>query len=99
MAPKRIGRFVVVTTEHRGVFFGYLEAKNNHAPERVTLAHCQMCVSWSSSVRGVVGLASAGPNNECRVTDPATSAEIWKITGIFDCSDNAVSNWEAKPWK
>ncbi len=89
---------VVVTTEHRGVFFGYLTAENNQSPVSLSLYNCRMCVSWASSVRGVLGLAASGPNKHCRVTDAVPTSALWKITGIFQCTAEAAKAWEDAPW-
>lgn len=89
---------VVVTTEHRGVFFGYLTGDNNQSPVSVTLYQCRMCVSWQSSVRGVLGLAATGPNKQCRVSPAVPESVLWKITGVFTCTDDAAKAWEDAPW-
>lgn len=91
-------RAVVVTTEHRGVFFGYLLPEDNQAPEKVTLRGCRICVSWANSVHGVLGLAARGPCRESRVSPAAPSGEVWKITGVWDCTREAVAAWESEPW-
>src|SRR6185437_2017311 len=56
---------VVVTTEHRGVFFGYL--LEDKSPDRVILEDARMCVYWSAKVHGVLGLAATGPDKDSRV--------------------------------
>jgi hypothetical protein len=49
-----IGKHVVVTTEHRGVFAGTLESLED---KMVVLTGVRMCVYWSPETRGVTGLA------------------------------------------
>ena len=90
------GTPVVVTTEHRGVFFGYLHG-NRDAPD-VELRDAQMCVYWSASVRGVLGLAATGPDDKCRVTAPVPSITLHKVTAVMGASDEAVKAWLARPW-
>ena len=51
-------RAVLVTTEHRGVFFGY--AKDTRG-ETVDLRAGRNCLYWSADVKGFLGLASMGP--------------------------------------
>lgn len=41
---------VMVTTESKGVFFGYLEGEEG---ENVTLTNVRCCIFWSSAMRGV----------------------------------------------
>jgi hypothetical protein len=88
---------IVVTTEFRGVFFGYVEDEST-LPESVTLKDARNCVYWSSSVKGVLGLAAGGPNKDCRVGSKVPSLTVWKITGVAECSDVAVKAWESEPW-
>lgn len=87
---------VVVTTEHRGVFFGYLDG--NRDGQTVDLRDAQMCVYWSASVRGVLGLAATGPDARCRVTPPVPSITLHKVTAVMGVSDEAVKAWLAQPW-
>lgn len=90
-------RAVVVTTGFRGVFFGYVK-DDSKAPAEIELEGCRMCVAWSSSVRGVLGLAATGPNNSCRITAPSPDGKLYTITGIFEATPEAVIAWEAQPW-
>lgn len=50
---------LVVTTAHRGVFFGFAKPTEN---KTIRLRDAQMCVYWSADVKGVLGLASKGPS-------------------------------------
>ena len=88
---------VLVTTEKKGVFFGLLE-DDTKLPEAITLSECRMCVYWARSVRGVLGLAAAGPNEECRITRAAPQSTLYGITGVFACTPEAVKAWRAQPW-
>ncbi len=92
----KIGDHVVVTTEHRGVFFGRLA--EDKAPEFVSLSDARNCVYWNSSVKGVLGLAATGPDARCRIGPKVPGITLWKITGIFLCTDEAAKAWEAGPW-
>lgn len=98
MTPAKSKRAVVVTTEHRGVFFGYL---NGDGPDAkvVTITDAQMCVYWSADVHGVVGLAVTGPNKNCKVTQAAPSITLQGVTSIMDATDDAAAAWKARPWR
>lgn len=91
------GRAVVVTTQHRGVFFGYV--REDQSPAWIELDRCRMCVSWEASIRGVLGLASVGPSATCRISHDTPHGKIWNVTGVFDCTDAARDKWESAPWK
>lgn len=86
---------VVVTTEFRGVFFGYLESRNG---DLIVLNKARNCLYWSSDVKGFVGLAVTGPTSSCRVGPAVARLELFKVTSILDPSDEAVKAWEAQPW-
>ena len=90
------GSPVVVTTEHRGVFFGYLDG--DRAADAMELSQAQMCVFWSSSVHGVLGLAATGPDRNCRVTPPVPSITLHKVTAVMDATEEASQAWTAQPW-
>jgi hypothetical protein len=56
---------VVVTTDKRGVVFGY--TANPHARPQV-LTDARMCLYWSADVGGVFGLADIGPTKDCKIS-------------------------------
>ncbi len=87
-------RAVIVTTEHRGVFFGF--AKNIDG-ETINLRASRLCVYWSADVRGFMGLASGGPTKGCRIGPPA-DITLRKITAVVEVTPEAVKAWEAAPW-
>lgn len=93
-AKGRQERAVVVTTQHRGVFFGYCTDTSGAA---IYLRAARNCLYWSHSVRGFIGLAATGPNKECRV-GPAADIELRDITSVIACTPEAVKAWEAAPW-
>lgn len=89
---------IVVTTKHRGVFFGYVE-DDSKSPSEIILAQVRMCVYWSSDIKGVLGLAVSGPSATCRITHAVSKVTLYDITGILDCSPDATEKWEQSLWK
>jgi hypothetical protein len=87
-------RPVLVTTEHRGVFFGYAGETRG---DRIDLKRARLCVYWSPAMHGFMGLASAGPDKACKVGPPA-DIELRAITSVVEVSPEAVERWEAAPW-
>lgn len=87
---------VVVTTSHRGVFFGCLDGDRNATI--LDLTDAQMCVYWSPDVRGVLGLAATGPTSRCRIGPPVPRLTLQDVTAVFDATDEAVKAWQARPW-
>lgn len=92
---KKAERAVVVTTEHRGVFFGYA---SDTSGDPITLKRARLCVYWSSDVKGFMGLASNGPTRGCRIGPAVEEIELRKITSVIAVSPEAVKLWESAPW-
>lgn len=92
-------RAVVVTTAHRGVFFGYLPDGAKKNGKIVELKSARMCVYWSADVHGVLGLASAGPSASCKIGPAVPSLVLQDVTAVVDASSEAVKKWEAQPWR
>lgn len=96
MAKKMLA--VVVTTEHRGVFFGYVPMGTDLEVENIRIADARMCVYWSADVRGVLGLAANGPNSGCKIGPKVPAITLRKVTSIIEVSDEATALWEKAPW-
>lgn len=90
---KKLAQAVLITTEHRGVFFGYVE-NDKKLPAEITLTGVRNCIYWSANVGGFLGLASKGPNKDCRIGERVPSCTIYKITSVTPVTDNAVEAWE-----
>ncbi len=88
------GRPVLVTTAHRGVFFGYADATDGDV---VKLRAARLCLYWSRDVKGFMGLAGEGPTNGCRIGPPADIA-LRNITAVVEVTAVAAKAWEAAPW-
>lgn len=91
---KKVERPVVVTTAHRGVFFGYATDTDG---ETIALTKARNCVFWSSDVRGFIGLAANGPSNSCRV-GPVADITLRNITCVLEVTPDAVKRWEEGAW-
>lgn len=86
---------LVVTTAHRGVFFGYGQPTTE---KTIRIERARMCVYWSSDIKGALGLASVGPSSSCRVGPAVPGLTINDVTAVMECSDAAAKNWESGPW-
>lgn len=87
---------VLVTTAHRGVFFGYAVDTNN---KTIKLTTARNCIYWPSSVGGFVGLATNGPNKETKVGPAAEEMTLHDVTAVLKCSDTAEKAWLTANWK
>lgn len=90
---------VLITTDNskRGVFMGFIDPKDADK-ETLEAEEVRMAVSWSSDVRGVVGLASNGPTKSCRITPAAKKAVLKGVTAVMELTDDAVKAWRKEPW-
>lgn len=95
-SSEKAERPVLVTTAHRGVFFGYAAGKTGGAT--IALKRARLCVYWSSDVRGFMGLASNGPSPSCRI-GPAADVELRNVTAVLEVTPEATAKWEAAPWR
>lgn len=89
---------VVVTTQHRGVFFGYAAPEDPGTGRSISLKDGRMCVYWSPATHGVPGLAKKGPDKDCRIS-AAADVKLHDVTATFFATPAAVEAWEAEPWK
>lgn len=88
------GRPVLVTTAHRGVFFGY--ATEIDGPT-IFLKDGRNCTYWSQAMKGFLGLASQGPDSDCRI-GPKADITLRDITSVSSVTPEAVARWESAPW-
>lgn len=91
---KKKERAVVVTTTHRGVFFGYATEVDGAI---IKLRAARNCIYWSADVRGFMGLAATGPNKDCKI-GPSADISLRDITSVIECSQEATQAWESAPW-
>ena len=94
MAKKQEKKAVVVTTEHRGVFFGYA----TESGATMTLKEARMCLYWSADVKGVLGLAVTGPNKGCRIGPAVPSLRLEKVTAVAEATPQAEEAWLKGFW-
>lgn len=87
---------VLVTTAHRGVFYGWALESGCHG-ETIVLRGARNVIYWPASQKGFLGLAANGPNKECRL-GPAADIELRNITCVARVSPDAASDWEKFVW-
>ncbi|MCP3885117.1 MAG: hypothetical protein GY700_06515 [Propionibacteriaceae bacterium] len=87
---------VVITTEHRGVFFGRVV---DPAATQLVLHDARNCIYWHKSIGGFMGLAEVGPNSQCKIgrklTKPFRPRGL--ITSVMECTDTAAAAWDGAP--
>lgn len=86
---------LLVTTAHRGVFFGYGEPTTEST---IRLERARMCISWPESNHGVWGLAGAGPKKGAKIGPVAPSIILRDVTAVAEVTKEAAAAWEKEPW-
>lgn len=94
MKKEEKGRPVIVTTAHRGVFFGYAKETDG---ETISLKDSRLCVYWSADVQGFMGLAANGPTKDCRIGPPA-EITLRGITAVLEVTPAAEDRWVSAKW-
>lgn len=87
---------VLVTTQHRGVFFGYYAKSLKNGT--VTLTEARNCLYWSADMHGFLGLAVHGPSASCRVGPAVSSLTLTDVTSVSDVTAAAEKRWSDAPW-
>ena len=82
---------VLVTTEYRGVFFGY--AEGDTSGDVIDLKRARNCIYWPSGQGGFMGLASEGPAKGARIGARA-DITLRKVTAVAPVAPEAVEKWE-----
>jgi hypothetical protein len=94
MKKKAVERPVIVTTAHRGVFFGYATDTDG---DQIVLTRSRLCIYWSADVQGFMGLAANGPSGGCKIGPPA-DITLRDITSVLEVTPDATAKWEAAKW-
>lgn len=87
-------RAVLVTTAHRGVFFGYAKETSGST---INLRAARLCVYWSADMRGFMGLASHGPSSNCKI-GPSADIEVRDVTSVSEVTPEAEEKWLKAKW-
>jgi hypothetical protein len=85
-------RPVLITTEFRGVFFGYA---TDTSGDTVTLTKARNCIYWPSANGGFGGLATLGPVKGARIGAVVDKIDLRKVTSVAECTPIATAAWEA----
>ena len=85
---------VLVTTQHRGVFFGFVPDEQDMAARTMALKEARCAIYWGTS-RGVAELAETGPTGSSRIGAPADIAALHDITAVWEVSEQAVKAWQS----
>lgn len=85
---------VLVTTEFRGVFFGWLPADADKSQRTITLSRCRNVIYWAGS-RGFLGMAASGPDAGSKLGSAAPSVLLHSVTSVSVCTEQAAKAMES----
>lgn len=85
---------VLVTTEFRGVFFGYVKDEKK-LPAEITLIGVRNCIYWSADCGGFLGLAAGGPTSGCKIGTKVDELRLFKVTSVTPVTDEAAKKWNS----
>lgn len=87
-------RPVLVTTVHKGVFFGYAEDTSGFT---IKLKRARNCIYWPIANMGFMGLAQHGPMEGAKI-GPRADIELRDITSVSEVTTEAAKRWEDFKW-
>lgn len=85
---------VLVTTQHRGVFFGFVPDDQDMNARTMALKDARMAIHWGTT-NGVAELAHTGPTKTSRIGAPADIPALHDITAVWSVTEAAVAKWIA----
>lgn len=86
---------ILITTQHRGVFFAQVEDSADLTPKILTnLKNCRMAIYWNTK-KGIMELAEVGPNSGSKIGASADVYVLHDVTGVFSVTDKAAEKWLA----
>lgn len=87
-------RAVLITTEYKGVFFGYA---TDTSGDTIKLKRARNCIYWPTQNKGFMGLASDGPHRDAKIGPPA-DIELRKVTSVVEVTPQAEKVWNEFKW-
>lgn len=86
-------RNILITTQHRGVWFAQVPPDADLTPKTLTdLRNCRMAIYWGTT-KGLQQLCESGPTGSSKISAPANIPVLHDITAVFDITDKAAEAW------
>jgi len=83
---------ILVTTQHRGVFFGRVEDDQDMNARTMPLKGAKCAIRWETT-KGIAELAEVGPNANSRIGSPADIEALHDITAVWAVTEQAEQAW------
>jgi hypothetical protein len=85
-------RHVLITTQHRGVFAGFIADDQDITARSMPLKDAKMAIYWGTT-RGVMELCKDGPTKTSKISLPADIPALHDITAVFEITPKASAKW------
>lgn len=94
MAPKAKAKTkaILVTTKHRGVFYGEAPEKYDLTKQTMSLQNARMAIYWGTT-KGVMELAQTGPTSKSKISAAADIPALHDVTAVMLISEEARAKW------
>ena len=83
---------ILITTLHRGVFFGEVPSDQDMTARTMALKNARCAISHGTT-EGVAELASKGPNADSKIGAAADIEAIHDITAVWAVTEKAQAAW------
>lgn len=84
---------VLITTLHKGVFYGEIDADADLTAKTLTdIKNARMAIYWGTS-KGVMQLAETGPTSSSRISAKCDIPVLHDVTGVFAVTEQAATVW------
>lgn len=86
---------VLITTEHRGVWYAEVEQDADlTSPTLTDLKNCRMAVRFGTD-KGLQELCETGPTRSSLISAPSDILVLHKVTGVFAVTQAAAEKWNS----
>jgi len=83
---------ILVTTEHRGVFYGEVANDQDMNARTMALQNARCAIRWETK-DGIAELAAKGPNASSKIGAAADIEALHDITAVWAVTDEAKDRW------
>lgn len=83
---------IIITTQHRGVFFGMVPEDQDLTARTMQLKQARCAIYWGTT-KGIAELAESGPTAKSRIGAPADLDAIHDITAVWSVTEGAAQKW------